>query len=114
MDEKPRFKDDPLYLLLREGRIEEFNKRRKVGETLDLTRSDFRHIDLRGIHADGIDFSHCYFHQADLRGVNLRNAKLDGASINGARISGCYFPDNLSADEITLSLVHGTRMRYGK
>ncbi len=113
MDERPHFKDNPLYLLLREGRVDEFNRRHQAGDALDMTHADFRHIDLRGIHADGIDFSHCYFHQADLRGVNFRKAKLDGASINGARISGCYFPEDVSASEITLSLLHGTRMRYG-
>jgi len=27
-------------------------------------------------------------------------------------VSGCYFPDELAADEIVMSLNHGTRMRY--
>ena len=34
------------------------------------------------------------------------------ASINAAQISGAYFPTDLSASEIELSLLHGTRMRY--
>jgi hypothetical protein len=38
--------------------------------------------------------------------------ELEGASINSAKISGTYFPPSLSAEEITLSLVHGTRLRY--
>ena len=49
---------------------------------------------------------------ADLRGVDLKLAKMEGASIHGAHISGAYFPNELSADEIELSLRTGTRMRY--
>lgn len=114
MDNKPQIKSDPLYQLLREGKIEEFNKRKAKGESCDLTQCDFRSVDLRGIDADGLDFSDGYFHQADLRGVDLRQATMAGASINGARISGTYFPSQLTADEIGLSLVHGIRMRYQK
>jgi len=112
MSEKPQIKQDPLYQLLRDGDIETFNKRKAAGEDCDLTHCDFRNIDLRGIIADGIDFSHSYFHQADLRAVNLSKARLEGASINGAKISGAYFPYELTAEEISLSLTHGTRMRY--
>ena len=104
--------DDPLYLLLRDGKTREFNDLYKRSKTVDLTRCDFRHADLRGINADGIDFSHCYFHQADLRGVDFTNSRLDGASIRAAKISGTYFPKELGPEEINLSLLHGTRMRY--
>ncbi len=45
-------------------------------------------------------------------GVDLTHTNLQGASINSAKISGTYFPPTLSAEEITLSLVHGTRLRY--
>lgn len=112
MDNKPQIKNDPLYLLLRVGKIEEFNKRISAGESCDLTACDFRNVDLRGINASGLDFSDCYFHQTDLRAVDLRQATMEGASINGARISGTYFPPQLTAEEIGLSLLHGTRMRY--
>ncbi|MDH5443910.1 MAG: pentapeptide repeat-containing protein [Gammaproteobacteria bacterium] len=114
MTTKPQIKDDPLYLLLREGKIEEFNQQIAAGKTSNLVACDFRNVDLRGIEAEGLDFSDCYFHQTDLRGLDLRQAKLEGASINGARISGTYFPEALTAEEIGLSLVHGTRMRYQK
>ena len=50
--------------------------------------------------------------EADLRGIDFRKARLEGASINAAKISGAYFPVELSAGEIELSLLHGTRMRY--
>lgn len=112
MTNKPQIKNDPLYQLLREGKVGEFNSRKATGETCDLKACDFRNVDLRGIDASGLDLSDGYFHQTDLRGVDLREANLQGASINGARISGTYFPRQLSAQEITLSLVHGTRMRY--
>ena len=114
MTTKPKIKDDALYLLLREGSIEEFNQRKAAGESCDLTGCDFRSLDLRGIDASGLDLSDGYFHQADLRGVDLRQTNMQGASINGARISGTYFPCEILAEEIGLSLVHGTRMRYCK
>lgn len=107
-----RMSDDPMYRLLREGCIKEFNVKRAGGEPVDLTRCDLRGLDLRGLETDGLDFSECYFRQADLRGIDFRNAKLEGASINAAKISGAYFPTELSASEIELSLLHGTRMRY--
>jgi uncharacterized protein YjbI with pentapeptide repeats len=109
---QPQIKDDPMYRLLREGDVEEFNARRAAGESCDLRGCDFRSSDLRRLHAKGLDLRDCYFHSADLRGVDLTEAKLEGASINAAKIAGTYFPRELSAEEITLSLTHGTRMRY--
>ncbi len=109
---RPKITDDPMYQLLREERIEEFNELRKNGEKLDFSYCDFRNLDLRGMNAANIDFSHAYFRQSDLRGIDFSQSRLEGSSINSARISGVYFPVALSADEITLSLLHGTRMRY--
>ncbi len=112
MTKKPEMKtDEPLYRLLREGHIEEFNSQRAAGINGDLTHCDFRGIDLRGINADNVDFSGCYFRQSDLRGIDLTHANLTGASIHAAKISGAYFPKKFSADEITLSLLYGTRLR---
>jgi uncharacterized protein YjbI with pentapeptide repeats len=111
---KLRAPDDQLYRLLREGYIEEFNARREGGESIDLADCDLRNLDLRGLNAQGLNFSGCYFRQADLRGVDFSESNLEGASINSARISGAYFPRELNADEITLSLLPGTRMRYAK
>ena len=108
----PEIKDNPLYKLLREGRVAEFNRRRAAGESCDLTYSDLRGLDLCGLDAEGLDLGHCYLRQADLRGIDLSKTNLEGASIHGAKISGAYFPREVDADEITLSLVHGTRMRY--
>ncbi len=109
----PEIKQDPMYQLLREAKIKEFNQSKQTGESFELRGSDLRGLDLRGLDASGIDFSDCYFRQADLRGIDFSTSKLDGASINGAKISGCYFPEEISAAELTLSLLHGTRLRLG-
>lgn len=112
MQDKPQIKDDPMFQLLRSGKVKEFNKRKAAGENCDLTHSDLRGLDLRDLDVDGLDLSGSYFHQTDLRGLDLRNTNMEGASINGARIAGAYLPTQLSAQEIDLSLQHGTRMRY--
>lgn len=109
---KPPMKDHPMYHLLREGKLEEFNTLKSRGEGADLRNCDLRGLDLRELDATGLDLGDTYLRQADLRGVDLRETNLEGASINGAKISGAYLPAQLSADEITLSLLHGTRMRY--
>ncbi len=113
-NQSPQIKDDPLYRLLREGDVEEFNTRRSGGEECDLRGCDFRTLDLRKLDAKGLDLRGCYFRQTDLRGVDLSEANLEGASINAAKISGTYFPPTLTAEELTLSLTHGTRMRYSR
>lgn len=112
MTHQPEIKHDLMYTLLREGKIDEFNRRKAQNESFDLTECDLRGLDLRGLDTEGVDFSGCYFRQTDLRGINFTNSCMLGASINGSKISGCFFPPQLSAEEITLSLVHGTRMRY--
>lgn len=104
--------NDVMYRLLREGCITEFNAKKAAGEKVDLRGCDLRGLDLRGLDASGLDLRDSYFRQADLRGVDFRQANLEGASINAAKISGAYFPTELSASEIELSLLHGTRMRY--
>ena len=113
-DDSPRMPSDPMFWLLREGRVEEFNRRRAAGTSCDLRRCNLRGIDLRGLEAGGLDLSDCDLRQADLRGVDLSGTKLEGASIHGAHISGAYFPGELSAQEIELSLRTGTRMRYSQ
>lgn len=107
----PKISKDPMYQLLREGDIETFNKKKQAGEYCNLRSMDFRSLDLRGLDAVGLDFRDAYFRQSDLRGVDFRGALLEGCSINGAKISGTFFPHNISATEILLSLEHGTRLR---
>ncbi len=113
MNHGPVIKKDPMYLLLREGEIEKFNKYKRAGKRCDLTNCDFRGLELQGLDAEGLDMSGCYFRLADLRGIDFSKTNLEGASIHEAKISGVYFPKELSSDEITMSLIRGTRLRYG-
>ena len=108
----PQIKTDELYRLLRDGKIDEFNTRHSNGESCDLTGADFRNVDLKGLNADGLDLSNSYFRMSNLRGIDFTNTILQGASIHGAQISGTFFPTTLDANEILLSLEHGTRMRH--
>ena len=108
----PRISSNELYQLIREDRIEEFNRRWADGDRMALDGLDFRNQDLRNLAIDEMDFSNCYFRGADLRGLDLRSCRMEGASIHSAQISGTYFPKELSAEEIRLSLKYGTRMRY--
>jgi len=107
----PRKPADALYMLLREGNSEEFNRRRKGGQTSDLRGCDFRGIDLSDVDVANIDFSDCYFRQADLRGLDLRSCRLLGASLHAAHVSGVYFPLELAPEEIEMSVRLGTRLR---
>ena len=109
---RPKIIDHPLYLLLRDGSVEEFNRQRTPVTPLDFSGCNFRGIDLRGVDVAGVDFTDSYFRGADLRGVDFRESRLEGASLATALVSGCYFPSELSADEILLSLERGTRLRY--
>jgi uncharacterized protein YjbI with pentapeptide repeats len=104
---------DPMYQLLKHGQVEEFNQRRAAGEECNLENADLRGVDLRNLDARGLNMADAYLRHADLRGVDLRQTILEGASINSAKISGTYFPSSISAEEINLSLVHGTRLRVG-
>jgi uncharacterized protein YjbI with pentapeptide repeats len=109
---QPKQLDSPLFALLRKDDVTAFNLERPAQGPVDLSGGDFRGLDLRELNADGIDFSDAYFRSADLRGVDFRTTKLEGASIAHAQISGAYFPPELSADEILMSVNFGTRLRY--
>ena len=106
-----RFPEDPLYQLLRDEKVSQFNQQRDQQSSIDFHDCDFRGLDLRGLNVNGVDFSGCYFRAADLRGIDFSQANLTGASIAAAQISGCLFPTDISADEIALSVDKGTRMR---
>ena len=96
--------------LLREGEIETFNTRAER-EAPDLENADLRMVDLRGASLRRANLRGAYLRNADLRGQDLSGADLDGASIHEARISGTLFPADIHADELTLSVWKGTRMR---
>lgn len=79
--------DSPLYHLLHNEDIAGFNAHKPKDAEVDLCNGDFR-------------------------GLDLREALLEGASLAHAQISGAYFPAELSADEILMSVNFGTRLRY--
>ncbi len=104
--------DKDLEKLLREGKIDEFNRKiEELGRPADLKGAKLRNADLREANLRGANLEGAYLRSTDLRGVDLREANLEGASIRGARISGVYFPRNVSPEEIILSLQYGTRIR---
>ncbi len=112
MTRAPEIKKDEMYRLLREGDMEEFNKRKAAGEKPDLTHCDFRNVDLQGMDAKGLDFTNSYFRQADLRGVDFSESDMHGASIHGAKISGVFFPPTIDPYEVFMSYQYGIRLRY--
>ena len=98
-----------IRMLLDED-IDAFNAR-TARERPDLRNADLRGADLRKAVLRRADLNGSHLRLADIRGVDLSEADLDGASINEAQISGTLFPRDLPADEITLSVWKGTRMR---
>lgn len=108
---RPAQLSSALYALLHEDDISGFNAQRPPG-SVDMRGGDFRGLDLRELNAQGVDFTDGYFRSADLRGLDLRQACIEGASLAHAQISGAYFPVELTADEILMSVNFGTRLRY--
>ncbi len=109
---QPKQLDSPLYTLVHHENVRGFNQERPADGTVDFRGGDFRGLDLRELDARGIDFTDAYFRTADLRGLDLRDTCMEGASLAHAQISGAYFPPELSADEILMSVNFGTRLRY--
>lgn len=109
---QPRQLDNPLYRLLRNDDIDGFNAQKPQDRLVDLSSGDFRGLDLRRLDTRNVNFTDAYFRGADLRGLDLRHAHLEGASLAHAQISGVYFPPELTADEILMSVNFGTRLRY--
>jgi uncharacterized protein YjbI with pentapeptide repeats len=103
-------RESELLKLLREERYDEFNEL-ALQTPPDLENADLRMVDLRRLRLVQARLRGAYLRNADLRGVDLSHADLAGASLHDARISGCLFPANIRADEITMSVVYGTRLR---
>ena len=108
---RPQLLDSALYALLHKDDIAGFNQERPPGP-IDMRGGDFRGLDLRQLNAQDVDFTDSYFRSADLRGLDLRTACIEGASLAHAQISGAYFPVEVTADEILMSVNFGTRLRY--
>ncbi len=107
----PRISQDPMYQLIRDEKVEQFNKEKSEGKVCDLTECDFKGLDLRNLDISGLDFTDAYFRGADLRSLDFRGCKLSGASLADSKISGCFFPGDITANEILMSVQHGTRLR---
>jgi uncharacterized protein YjbI with pentapeptide repeats len=106
---QPRQLDHPLYHLLHNDDVNGFNAQKPKDVEVDLSGGDFRGLDLRNMDTEAVNFTDAYFRGADL---DLRNARIEGASLAHAQISGAYFPVELTADEILMSVNFGTRLRY--
>lgn len=110
----PRFLKDPAFKLLRVGDVDAFHKNIEERDVVDFTGVDLRGTDFRNVDLDKLILRDAYLRDTDFRGCDLRHMDLEGASLQGAKISGAYFPENVSASEIRISLRHGTRIRTKK
>jgi uncharacterized protein YjbI with pentapeptide repeats len=108
----PIISEDPLYQLLRNDDVTGFNEAREQGQDCDLSGCDLRGLDLRNLQIKGMNLEDTYFRGADLRGIDFRGCNLNGASLADAKVSGCYFPIELTPEEIQLSVTMGTRLRH--
>jgi uncharacterized protein YjbI with pentapeptide repeats len=106
----PEHKETEAYLALQDGDFERFNRLAAEGKA-DLRDAELKGFDLRGANLTGLDLTGAYLAYADLRGLDLRGCRLEGASLKGAKASGVYFPDEVPAEEIHLSIDLGTRIR---
>jgi uncharacterized protein YjbI with pentapeptide repeats len=101
-----------FHKYIRNEEHEKFNSEiETLGCPVDLENCDLNNLDLRGFNLKNANLKNSYLKMADLRGVDLSDAQMDGSSVNRAHISGAYFPKNISANEIMLSVEKGTRMR---
>ena len=107
-------KRQPKPKMMFEENRDSFNKLVREGKTPDLRGQNLSDLDLTGFDLKNADLSGAYLRAANLSGQDLSQAKLEGASLKQAKISGCLFPDDLSAEEIRLSVDMGTRMRHTK
>ena len=99
---------------LQDEKVEAFNRHvDSNGGEVDLQNAHLRSYDLRKCNLRLADLRGAYMRASDLRALDLSEAQLEGASIKDAKISGVMFPRSLSANEINLSVTHGTRLREG-
>ena len=105
-------KKNKFQAYIRSDDAERFNAEiAALGGSVDLENCDLSNQDLRRFNLRSANLRNAYLKMADLRGVDLSSAQMDGASINRAHISGAFFPRSIPAQEVLLSVEHGTRMR---
>jgi uncharacterized protein YjbI with pentapeptide repeats len=108
---KPRFIADEAFRSLRAGDLAAFHRLISDRNTVDFSESDLRGTDLRNVDLTKVVLRGSYLKDADLRGVDLRQHDLEGCSLHNAKIGGAYFPKNIPAAELQLSISFGTRVR---
>ena len=108
----PSFPQDRAFKALRAGDIHAFHEAVVDREEVDFSGTDLRGTDFRRADLSKLILRDAYLRDADFRGCDLRHLDLAGASLQNAKISGTYFPENIAASEIRMSLRHGTRIRF--
>ena len=103
--------NNPAYVALRERQKDKFEKILFQSLQIDFSNCNLRGFDFSELSLTKVIFQGSYLHSADLRGVDLSHHNLEGCSFHRAKISGVLFPQNVSADEIRLSVEYGTRIR---
>ena len=98
--------------MLQDDRVEEVNAILADTDNISMADANLRSANLQGLHVEKMDFSNAYLRSANLKGLDLRSCSLEGASMHGAQIAGTYFPNDLSPEEILLSVTNGTRLRH--
>lgn len=106
--------DEKALKLIQEDKHLDFNQYVENLEIVDLAGAHLRSYDLRKFNLSKANLTDAYMRATDLRGLDLRNAMFYGASLAEAKVSGAFFPENIPANEIMMSLQHGTRLRQGK
>ena len=109
---EPRFLDDPAFRCLREGDLAGLERHAAGRSPIDFSDSDLRGVDLRGVDLSKVLIRGAYLRDADLRGLDLRHVDMEGCSLYHAKISGTYFPPNVRAEELALSVDYGQRHRF--
>lgn len=105
--------DAKALTLIQEEKALEFNNYvESIGGVVDLTNAHLRAYDLRKFNLKNANLSGAYLRASDLRSLDLSGANLEGSSMKEAKVSGVLFPKDVPAQEIMMSLVHGTRLRY--
>lgn len=107
-------KRTPKPKILFEENRDAFNRAVAGGQVADFSNQNLSDLDLCGFNLKNANLAGAYLRGANLSGQDLSGANLHGASLKQAKISGCLFPDDLSAEEIRLSVDMGTRMRHTK
>ena len=100
----PVLLDDPAFKCLRVRDLDGYHRAVAGRKTLDFSGTDLRGTDFRGVDMSNIVLRDAYLRDADLRGCDLRHTDLEGASLHNAKVAGAYFPANVAAEELLVSL----------